>query len=137
LSQTRDRRKSKQLVLVVDPDTNHARTLERILRREGYRVLSLRTAASALEVMGVQAVRAVLCEVALPDASAEEFLGFALATNPQTRVIFTCGQFDARRRHRLIERGAVECASLPLDFVRLKALLQQASPAALEGGESL
>ncbi|MBI1851879.1 MAG: response regulator [Planctomycetes bacterium] len=113
----------RRVVLLVDDDQNHARTISRILSRDGFRVAVAKTASDARALLGVERVDAILCELALPDCSAEIFLDFVLGHCPTTRVVFTCSQFDGRRRQRLIERGATECTSLPLDLDRLKALL--------------
>ncbi len=112
-----------RLVLIVDPEANHVRTLEKILRRSGFRVARARSATEALRILAEQRVHAILCEVILPDSSAEALLESALTLSPRTLVVFTCGEFEERRRQRLIERGAHECTSLPIDLDRLKALL--------------
>ncbi len=111
------------LVVLVDTSDNNSRTLERILSREGFRVTTVKSASDARSILGRERVHAVVSEITLPDATAETFLESALRLCPGARVVFTCTQFEVRRRQRLIERGATACTSLPIDIDELKALL--------------
>ena len=113
----------QRVVLLVDDDQNHTRTVSKVLSRDGFRVAVAKTASDARALLGVERVDAILCDLTLPDCSAENFLDFVLRACPTARVVFTCSQFDGRRRQRLIERGATECTSLPLDLDQLKTLL--------------
>jgi DNA-binding NtrC family response regulator len=56
-------------VLIVDDEAGLRRVLERVLERNGYRVLSAGTAESAYEILGTEQTDAVLLDIHLPTMS--------------------------------------------------------------------
>ena len=77
-------------VLCVDDEPHVLRALERLLRRDGWRVLAATSGAAALEVLGRERVDVLICDEAMPGMSGTEVLQRARALSPQTvRILMT------------------------------------------------
>jgi CheY-like chemotaxis protein len=72
------------------------RLVERILERNGYRVLSAASGAEALETAArhVGEIAVVLTDVVMPGMSGREFADHVTATIPDLKVVFMSGYPD-------------------------------------------
>ena len=132
-------------VLLVDDEANIIAALRRLLRQDGYRLLSAKNSAEGLELLRTQEVAVVVSDERMPGLSGTELLRRVKNLYPQTiRIILTAYRdgpsngelLEAEVVHRFIAkpwdnealRSDVKCA-----VSRHRALRegQQALPSAL------
>jgi CheY-like chemotaxis protein len=64
--------------------------LERLLRRDGWRVLAATSGAAALEVLGRERVDVLICDYGMPEMTGTEVLQRAKELSPETiRILLT------------------------------------------------
>lgn len=75
-------------VLVVDDEADLAASYERLLRRQGYRVVSVGSCRAALLAIAAQPLRLVIADLRLPDGDGLDIVraARALATPPPVLV---------------------------------------------------
>ncbi len=114
-------------LLLVDDEPNILNALKRLLRREGYRILSAAGGAEALEVLAANPVQVIVSDHRMPGMSGVEFLSRARDLYPHTRRIILSGYSDIGTLTDAINRGAVwKFISKPWDDEQLKADLHRA-----------
>ena len=65
---------SQPKLLLVDGNTNVLKSLERVLSRDGYRILTANSAEKGLELLSLQAVQVIISDQRLPEMSGIDFL---------------------------------------------------------------
>jgi DNA-binding response OmpR family regulator len=114
-------------VLVVEDDKVVRLALARILRLEGFAVLSAASLAEAYALLDGQ--DAVLLDLNLPDGLGTEVLARIKAHHPRTRVaVLTGAEFDVL--DQAIQMGADQVMRKPIDLYSLLAWLRHGSGAA-------
>src|SRR4051812_39190171 len=83
----------RSLIVLIEDSEPTRRTLETILTREGWRVLSAATVAEGLAFLEWEP-QCVVLDLMLPDARGEAVLRRVRESHPQTRVIVTTGLDD-------------------------------------------
>ena len=114
-------------ILLVDDEATIVSVLSSILSRQGYKVMSARDAAAALEVMNATMVRMVISNVDLPGMSGIELLKKIKADYPGTPVIIITGRTWESRQENVKAIGADGSISKPFRsneiLYQVKALL--------------
>ena len=94
-------------LLLVDDEVNILRALTRLLRHEGYRVLSTTSAAEALRVLGETPVHVIISDQRMPEMNGTDFLAAAERACPHTVRILLSGFSGAVEAMDAINRGVV------------------------------
>ncbi|WP_377705843.1 EAL domain-containing protein [Pseudoduganella sp. UC29_71] len=94
-------------VLLVDDEPNILSSLQRLLRRDGYRILTAGSGAEALELLALHRVQVILSDQRMPGMSGSEFLGRAGDLYPDTVRIMLSGYTDLRCVTESVNRGAI------------------------------
>ena len=111
----------ERTLLLVDDEESIVLALKRLLRREGYRILSANSGAAGLELMAKNDVDVVLSDQRMPQMTGEEFLRRAKALYPNTVRIVLSGYADMQSITSAINQGAIyKFMSKPWDEKVLK-----------------
>lgn len=101
--QTRETR----TLLLVDDEENILRALKRVLRTDGYQILTAMSARDALEVLRRHDVQVVVSDQRMPEVSGIEFLNDVKKMYPDTVRIMLSGYSDAAAVTDAINRGTI------------------------------
>jgi C4-dicarboxylate-specific signal transduction histidine kinase len=127
-SEGRDR--ADHTILIVDDDRGTRSMLAELLASQGYRVIAASDAHEALNLLGVESIDLVVCDVMMPSVDGIELCARLRRklNRPELPVIFVTGLDDRETRLRAKEAGADEFLVKPIDglelFVRAERLLK-------------
>lgn len=114
-------------LLLVDDEPNIINSLKRLLRREGYRILTAESGAEALELLAANTVQVIVSDHRMPGMSGVELLSRVRDLYPSTRRIILSGYSDIGTLTDAINRGAVwKFISKPWDDEELKTDVKHA-----------
>lgn len=94
-------------LLVVDDEENVLGALRRLLRRDGYRILTAGSAADAFELLAVNQVQVIVSDQRMPHMSGTEFLSRVKEMYPDTMRLVLSGYTDLQSITDAINRGAI------------------------------
>ena len=94
-------------LLVVDDEANILNALKRLLRREGYRILTAQSAAQGLELLAANQVQVVLSDQRMPEMTGTEFLSRVKDIYPKTVRMVLSGYSELSSVTEAINRGAI------------------------------
>lgn len=120
----------KHYILVVDDDQLILYALEKILRNDGYEVVTASTAAQAIEKLSFCPYDLCLLDFHLPDLNGLELMKITRDMCPKTRVvIMTASHFDSDKlsenNKKAIANGADHFISKPFDLCDITDVVQQ------------
>ncbi len=98
---------TSRTLLLVDDEPNILNSLKRLLRRDGYRVLTAGSGAEALELLAANSVQVIVSDHRMPEMSGVDLLSRARDLYPHTRRIILSGYSDIGTLTEAINRGAV------------------------------
>ena len=123
-------------LLIVDDEPNNLSALNRLLRKEGYRVLSAGSGAEALELLAVNPVQVILSDQNMPGMSGAQFLALAKELYPDTVRMILSGLTDFTTVSDSVNQGAVfKFLTKPWDDDELRNHLRLAFRMQRRGGE--
>jgi EAL domain-containing protein (putative c-di-GMP-specific phosphodiesterase class I)/ActR/RegA family two-component response regulator len=96
-----------QTLLVVDDDPNVLGALQRLFRRDSYRVLTASSPAEGFELLALYPVQVILCDQRMPVMSGTEFLSKVKEMYPDTMRIILSGYTGVEAVLDSINRGAI------------------------------
>ncbi|MGB3222246.1 MAG: EAL domain-containing protein [Desulforhopalus sp.] len=97
----------KMTLLLVDDEPLVLKALERVLSEEGYRILSTSDTDKGFELLAVNRIAVVLCDLRMPGMSGNEFLGRVKDLHPHTIRIALSGAADMNMVTNAINQGAI------------------------------
>jgi DNA-binding response OmpR family regulator len=113
-------------ILVVDDEADLVTTYERLLRRQGYRVLPAGTCRAGLAVIQAEPLGLVIADLRLPDGDGLEVVRAARALVTPPPVLVATGLASPTARQAALAAGASAFLAKPFAteaFVRLVGLL--------------
>ena len=122
LTFSRQTPQSDNTVLIVDDDSLVLKSLERVLRREGYRLLTAVSAEEGFSILARHAVQVIVSDQQMPTMTGTEFLARVKGLYPMTvRMVLTANS-EASTVTDAINRGAIyRFMSKPWDDETLKS----------------
>ncbi|MFA6016227.1 MAG: EAL domain-containing protein [Gallionellaceae bacterium] len=99
--------KSERVLLLVDDEENVLMSLKRILRREGYTILTALNADQALELMAQNQVNVVLSDQRMPGMSGVEFLRRVKTLYPNVVRMILSGYTEVGTLTEAIKQGEI------------------------------
>src|SRR5690606_16611687 len=93
--------------LIVDDEENIIRALTRLLRRDGYNIVSARSPAEAFSVLASQEVQVILSDQRMPDMTGTEFFSRVKQMYPRTVRLILSGYTELKSVTEAINRGAI------------------------------
>ena len=98
---------SRPTLLLVDDEPNILRSLVRVLRHDGYRILTADGARAAFELLASNEVQVVLSDQRMPEICGTDFLGEVKSLYPHTVRMVLSGYTDLATITEAINRGAI------------------------------
>lgn len=94
-------------LLLVDDEPHILSALSRVLRRDGYRILTATSAAEGLELLALNEVQVIVSDQRMPEMSGTEFLGRVKEMYPNTIRIVLSGYTELKSITDAINHGAI------------------------------
>ncbi|MCQ1550109.1 MAG: response regulator [Candidatus Accumulibacter phosphatis] len=117
----------KRTILLVDDEENILTALRRVLRREGYQILTANSGRDGLEQLGSHAVDVIVSDQRMPGMSGVEFLRQARASRPETVRIVLSGYTELQSITDAINEGAIyKFMTKPWDDEQIRANIAEA-----------
>ncbi len=114
-------------LLLLDDEANILRALERVFRREGYRVLSTTSAIEALHLLAGNEIGVVVADQRMPEMNGVEFLRRVKQLHPDSIRIVLSGYTDLKSVTAAINEGAVyKFLTKPWDDTQLQDNIREA-----------
>ncbi|HWI11121.1 MAG TPA: EAL domain-containing protein [Burkholderiaceae bacterium] len=121
------RRTSKRTLLLVDDEDNIIASLRRLLRRDGYHIITANSGAQGLQRLAEHEVDVILSDQRMPGMTGVEFLRRAKELYPQTVRMTLSGYTELQSIADAINEGAVyKFLTKPWDDERLRAHVNEA-----------
>ncbi|UCV18620.1 EAL domain-containing protein [Ferribacterium limneticum] len=116
-----------QTLLIVDDEPNILTSLSRLLRREGFNILTANSPAAAFEHLAKHPVQVILSDQRMPDMSGTEFFARVRQLYPDTIRIVLTGYTDIESVTGAINRGAIyKFLTKPWDDDMLREQIREA-----------
>lgn len=117
----------ERTLLLVDDEENILSALTRLLRRDGYRILTAPGGSAALEALAQNDVGVIISDQRMPEMSGTEFLSKVKELYPDTVRIMLSGYTDLNSVTDAINRGAIyKFLTKPWDDDLLRENIQKA-----------
>jgi diguanylate cyclase (GGDEF)-like protein len=94
-------------LLLLDDEENVLRSLVRLFRRDGYRILAAGNVRDAFDLLAINDVQVILSDQRMSDMSGTEFLGRVKMLYPDTIRLVLSGYTDLNTVTEAINRGAI------------------------------
>ena len=111
-------------ILVVDDEPDLRITYERLLRREGYRVVTAGSRGEGLHLVVADPPRLVISDLKLPDGDGIEIVRAARALAPPVPVIVVTAFASSATREAALASGAAAILAKPFAASELLRLVQ-------------
>lgn len=122
-------------LLLVDDEQNVLNALRRLLRREGYRILTASSGTEALELLALHPVQVIVSDQRMPGMSGVEFLSKVKDLYPETVRMSLSGYSEISTVTDAINKGAIwKYITKPWDDEMLLQEIRTAFRAARERG---
>lgn len=123
----------RRSLLLVDDDPKIISFMERVLRQEGYRIVSATGASEGFELLATNRIGVVLSDLRMPGMDGIDFLSRVSRLHPKTVRIAMSGYADMDMVTEAINRGAIyKFLTKPIE----NAVLRQSIAKAFELSES-
>ena len=111
-------------VLVVDDEADFLATYERLLRREGYDVVTVTSRAAGLAALSGQAPHLVISDLRLPDGNGLDVVRAAHGGRDPLPVIVVTGYPSPENRRAALAAGATMFVAKPFAAALLMAAIR-------------
>jgi len=111
-------------LLIVDDEVQILSALKRSLRREGYQIVAVESAAAALRILEERRVDAILSDHKMPGMSGVQLLARVSKSRPDVVRMLITGWTDEIPAARLEDVGICALVTKPWDDARLKTTLR-------------
>lgn len=115
---------SNKYILIVDDDSSTREVLSMVLEEWGYSPLQAKDGEDALKKLGEKKVTVVLTDLVMPRIDGLELLNQIKKISPKTRIILMTAQGTIDLAVEAMKQGAVDFLTKPVDFKKLKILLE-------------
>jgi response regulator RpfG family c-di-GMP phosphodiesterase len=119
-------REQPPVLLIVDDEERILSALRRVLRKEGYEILTAGGAAEALETLQARDVQGLLSDHKMPGVGGLELLERVAAFRPHCALLLITGWPEEVDPDRVRELGIRAVIPKPWDDGDLKAMLRKA-----------
>lgn len=119
--------KETYAILCIDDEESILKTLNRLLRREGYKIHTATSGEEGLEILGKEKIDLILCDQRMPKMNGFEVLRIARKKYPETMRIMLSGYSDFDNLVKTINEGEIfRFLSKPWDMEELKNVIRSA-----------
>jgi diguanylate cyclase (GGDEF)-like protein/PAS domain S-box-containing protein len=126
-SGTDGNREQEPTLLLLDDEENILRALTRVLRRDGYRILTTTSVKEAFSLLAENQVQVIVSDQRMPEMSGTDFLSEVKTIHPDTVRIVLSGYTDLKSVTDAINEGAIyKFLTKPWDDRQIREHIQQA-----------
>ncbi|HLT13865.1 MAG TPA: EAL domain-containing protein, partial [Marinobacter sp.] len=119
--------KGEKTLLLLDDEANILRALTRVLRKDGYRILSTTSVNEAFSLLAENEVQVIISDQRMPEMSGTDFLSEVKAIHPDTVRIVLSGYTDLKSVTEAINQGAIyKFLTKPWDDQQIRDHIKQA-----------
>lgn len=117
----------ERVLLLVDDEKNILNALTRLLRRDGYRILTAASPAQAFDLLAQHQIHVIVSDQRMPDMSGTEFFSKVKDMYPDTVRIILSGYTDLKSVTQAINHGAIyKFITKPWDDEELRKEIEHA-----------
>jgi len=117
----------ERVLLLVDDEANVISALKRVLRRDGYQILSAGSAQEGLELLAKHQVGVILSDQRMPNMTGIEFLSKVKVMYPDVVRMVLSGYTEVNTMTEAINRGAIyKFLTKPWEDEPLRATIKEA-----------
>ncbi|MCE3602097.1 EAL domain-containing protein [Massilia sp. P8910] len=117
----------RKTLLLVDDDAHVLSSLRRLLRDDGYHILSAASAAEGFDLLAQHCVQVIVCDQRMPDMSGTEFFDRVKEMYQDSFRIILSGYTDLESVMKAVNEGAIyRFYTKPWDNAALRADLREA-----------
>ncbi len=113
-------------ILVADDEAGMRESLGRVLRREGFRVLTAEDGSAALEALRRDPVDLLIADLRMPGLDGLELLRAARLVAPETEVVMLSGHGTVEEAVQAMKEGAYDFLTKPVERAPLVRVVRQA-----------
>ncbi|MCG7200073.1 EAL domain-containing protein [Marinobacter pelagius] len=122
-----DRDEPEKTLLLLDDENNILRALTRVLRRDGYRILTTTSVHEAFSLLAENDVQVIISDQRMPEMSGTEFLSRVKGIYPDTVRIVLSGYTDLKSVTEAINEGSIyKFLTKPWDDKEIREHVQKA-----------
>lgn len=122
-----DRNEREKTLLLLDDENNILRALTRVLRRDGYRILTTTSVHEAFGLLAENDVQVIISDQRMPEMSGTEFLSRVKGIYPNTVRIVLSGYTDLKSVTEAINEGSIyKFLTKPWDDKQIREHVQKA-----------
>jgi CheY-like chemotaxis protein len=114
-------------ILVVEDHGDTSRVMARLLQSHGHDVRVAEGVQAALTIAGSESIDLVISDIGLPDGNGHDLMRQIQAIRP-TRGIALSGYGSSEDVRQAKDAGFAAHVTKPVDFMKLKVLIDQVSP---------
>ncbi len=122
----------RRRVLVVDDETDFLATYERLLRREGFDVVTVTSRAAGLAALATETLQLVISDLRLPDGDGLDVVRAARGLGVPVPVIVVTGYPSDETRRAALAAGATTFLAKPFAAAVLLTMIRSS----VDGGET-
>lgn len=123
---TKQRKKEKATILIVEDSRTLRRMLGQTLSKQGYETLGTESGQEALQIAAQKQPDLVLLDLILPDVEGIELLPQLRAINRNTRIIILTAYGNREAARYAMESGAFDFLTKPFDIPTLHETIKEA-----------
>lgn len=112
-------------ILVIDDDESIRKTLEAILKEEGYEVDTAESGSQAIEKSNAKLYNLALIDIRLPDTEGIELLTKMRKTTPKMRKIIITGYPAIQNAIEAVNKGADAYILKPFDMAKILETIRE------------
>lgn len=113
-------------LLVVDDDPSVRHVFDRVFQERDFRLLTAKSGADALQLIGSEDLDVVILDLVLPDGTGLELFQKIRVVDPRIGVIFITAGGASDTAIEAMKLGALDYLLKPLDFGKVRALVGRA-----------
>jgi two-component system, NtrC family, response regulator HydG len=113
-------------LLVVDDEASNLESLERIFRREGWRVLTATSGEAGLDALRNHRFNVVVTDLMMPGMSGTDLLRAARTVAPETEVVLMTAHGSVEAAVEAMKEGAYDFVTKPLKRMAIVKTVRQA-----------
>jgi len=102
-----EKKTQNRTLLIVDDELNILSALERLFRRQGYKILKASSGKEGIEILNDNSVGVIISDQRMPEMTGVEFLSQVKETHPDTIRIVLSGYTELKSVTDAINQGAI------------------------------
>ncbi len=124
-------------IMVVDDELNMRRVLSALLKKEGYRIISMADGKQALEFLGNQEISVLITDLKMPGMDGIELLEKVNSRWPHIPVIILTAHGTISTAVEALKKGAFDYLTKPFEQEELKLVVKKATKTSILNSQNI